>query len=180
VPSLGRHRLDKLQPAHLTAFYPEKSRAQAAGSVRRLHAVLRRDLNIAVWWRLIAVNPATLVEPPPLGRFEIQPWSVEEARIFLADVAGLRVEGRWVVGLALRLRQGETLGLAWEDIDFTAAILRVRRSLQRQPDGTLPLTQPKTPRSQRLFPLPGDVLDALVFTTGTDTPIHPRNDNRSF
>jgi hypothetical protein len=39
--------------------------------------------------------------------------------------------GRWVVALSLGLRQGEALGLWWEDVDLEAGLLRVRRQLTR-------------------------------------------------
>jgi hypothetical protein len=38
---------------------------------------------------------------------------------------------RWGLALILGLRQGEALGLQWDDVDFDASTLRVRRALQR-------------------------------------------------
>ena len=110
---------------------------------------------------------------------------------------------RRLVGLALGLRQGEALGLWWEDIDLNAGLLRVRRALQRQRGGGLVFTDPKTQRSKRTLPLPAPLLTALrdhqqeqakeqitagslwrgspcVFTTPVGTPIDPRNDYREF
>jgi integrase len=108
-----------------------------------------------------------------------------------------------LVGPALGLRQGEALGLWWEDIDLPAGLLRVRRALQRQRGGGLVFTAPKTARSKRTIPLPGQLVHALedhqarqdkervaagllwrgspyVFTTPVGTPIDPRNDYREF
>ncbi|MGW3603298.1 site-specific integrase [Micromonospora sp. NPDC005161] len=102
-----------------------------------------------------------------------------------------------------RLRQVEVLGLRWEDVDLTAGTLRVRGQLQRDPDsGGLVFVETKTARSRRTLPLPSTVLAALchhqqsqaaerleadrwadpglVFATSVGTPIHPRNDYRSF
>ncbi len=203
VPALGRHRLDALRPNHLSAFYREKAATLSVGSVRRLHAVLRRALNVAVRWQLISVNPASLVEPPSLPHHEVLPYSVAEARAFLEVAKNDRLYARWVVGIALGLRQGEALGLRWSDVDLDAGVLHVRRSLQRNPDtGRLQLLEPKTIRSRRTIPLPPSALQALrehrsrqaqerlaaaswadpdlVFTTRVGTPIHPRNDHRSF
>lgn len=80
VPALGRHRLDVLRPQHLSEFYRDRARVLSVGSVRRLHAVLRRALNVAVRWQMISVNPATLVQPPSLKYQEVQPYTVDEAR----------------------------------------------------------------------------------------------------
>ena len=113
------------------------------------------------------------------------------------------MQARWLVGLALGLRQGEALGLWWEDIDLDTGLLRVRRALQRQRGGGLVFTDPKTQRSKRTLPLPAPLLTALrdhrqqqakeqitagslwqgslcVFTTPVGTPIDPRNDYREF
>jgi integrase len=203
-PGLGRHRLDVLKPSHISSFYREQGQRLSAGSVRRLHALIRRSLTIAVRWGLIASNPALLVEPPALGHHEIEPLSLDEARRFLNALEGHRLKARWVIGLALGLRQGEVLGLRWTDVDLDAGVLRVNRALQRQSDGALKLVEPKTARSRRTVPLPQSVVDAmklrrseqdaerdkagalwndsygLVFTTAVGTPVHPRNDYRSF
>lgn len=203
IPSLGRIRLDRLRPQHLSEFYRDKSQRLSPGSVRRLHAVMRHALNVAVRWQLITTNPALAVEPPPVRPAELSPWSESEAQQFLSVVRSTRLEARWLLALAAGLRQGEALGLAWRDVDIEAGLLRVRRALQRQPDGGLMLVPPKTPRSRRVVPLSKTVADALrdhlirqqeeyrsaerpwdssglVFVTGNGTPIHPRNDYRMF
>ena len=51
------------------------------------------------------------------------------------------------------LRQGEALGLRWQDIDFPARTLSVRKQLQRS-DGEFQLVEPKTARSRRTLALP--------------------------
>lgn len=49
----------------------------------------------------------------------------------LLEASRLRNSARWVVALALGLRQGEALGLQWEDVDLDAGYLRIRRSRLR-------------------------------------------------
>ena len=44
---------------------------------------------------------------------------------------GQRNSARWALALALGLRQGEALGLRWEDVNLDHGILRVRRSRLR-------------------------------------------------
>ncbi len=106
-----------------------------------------------------------------------------------------------IVALAvLGLRRSEALGLRWEDIDLTAGVLRIRRSLHRV-DGHLSVFPTKTQRSARTVPLPKFVTRVLkewqakqeeeraelgknwpdlgyVFTTPLGTPIDPRNCTR--
>jgi len=165
--------------------------------------MLRRALTVAVRWGLLQVNPATMVDPPPLAQREVQPLTLTEARVLMTAAANDRLHARWVVGLSLGLRQGEVLGLQWSDVELDAGRLHVRRSLRRQPDGTLLLTATKTSRSNRVLPMPDPLIAALtehqarqaeesallgaartdsafVFTTSLGTPIHPRNDYRAF
>jgi integrase len=58
------------------------------------------------------------------------------------------------------LRPGEMLGLRWEDVDFKAGALRVRRCLKALPDPvtgkrTLVLEELKTKQSRRTIRMPG-------------------------
>ncbi len=62
--------------------------------------------------------------------------------------------------MALGLRQGEALGLRWEDIDFDGGTIRVRNQLQRI-DGKLTLVPPKTKRSRRALVMPTMIVDSL-------------------
>jgi integrase len=123
--------------------------------------VIRRALNVAVKWQLITTNPATLVDSPQAGQHEITPLSADEARRLIRAAHGDRMAARWLVGLALGLRQGEALGLWWDDIDLHTGLLRVRQSLQRQHGGGLVFTEPKTHRSKRTIPLPAPLVKAL-------------------
>jgi integrase len=127
VPAIGRYRLDKLRPAHLLELYNAKAAESLSGaSVRHMHAVIRRALNVAVKWQLVAVNPAALVDAPQARQHEITLLSAAEARQLIRAADGDRMAARWLVGLALGLRQGEALGLWWDDIDLAAGVLRVR------------------------------------------------------
>lgn len=79
---------------------------------------MRRALTIAVRWGLIPSNPVLMVDPPSLARFEVEPYSIDEAKSLLQAGANERLEARWVIALMLGLRQGEVLGLGGQHIDF--------------------------------------------------------------
>lgn len=139
-PHLGSLPLDRIGPQHVTAFYRQLSQALAPSSVRRVHAVLRRALTVAVRWGLIQTNPAQLVDPPSVQRTVIQPYSVEEAEAFLAVAAQDRLEVRWVMALTLGPRQGEVLGLGWQHIDFEKQLIMVERARPATPAERQPVT----------------------------------------
>jgi integrase len=79
--------------------------------------------------------------------------SPDEARAFLKAIKGRRLEALFSVALSLGLREGEVLGLRWEDVQLESASLTVRYQLQRI-DGKLQLVEPKTEKSRRTVNMP--------------------------
>lgn len=61
----------------------------------------------------------------------MEPYSVQEVQRLLKAADQHRNSARWAVALALGLRQGEVLGLRWEDVDLGGGFLVVRRSRHR-------------------------------------------------
>ena len=106
------------------------------------------------------------------------------------------------VALAMGLRRGEALGLAWSDVDLENGRLTVRQALHRV-DGELRLEQVKTDASVAVLPIPAPLVSilrghrtrqleerftagaqwretGLVFTTASGGFLEPRNINRVF
>lgn len=78
-------------------------------------------------------NAAALAKPPRIEEpeEEIDPYSVEEVQSLLIEVNKRRNSARWMLALALGLRQGETLGLRWSDVDLANEYLKLRRNRLR-------------------------------------------------
>jgi integrase len=202
-PALGHHQLAKLAPQHVQTMMNDKLAAGLSPrTVQYLRAVLRQALGQALKWGLVHRNVATLVDPPRSIRHDITFLTPEQARTLLDAAKGDRLEALYSVALALGLRQGEALGMRWEDIDLDGGSVTVRYALQRI-DGTLRLVEPKTSRSRRTVSLPAGVSSALlahrdrqafersfagdrwvetglVFTTPKGTPLDARNVVRHF
>ncbi len=68
---------------------------------------------------------------PKLTEEEVDPYGIDEIQRLLEVVSERRNGARWVVALALGLRQGEALGLKWTDVDLDQGTLRVRRGRLR-------------------------------------------------
>jgi integrase len=163
IPALGQVPLGKLGPQHVQGFLNQKLRqGRLSGrTIQYLHAVLRAALNQALRWRLVQVNVATLVDPPRAERHEVHPLTPREARTLLDAAQGDRLAALYALALAVGLRQGEALGLHWEDVDLEAGNLRVRVALQRQDGRGLQSVEPKTARSRRGIVLPPYVVESL-------------------
>jgi integrase len=161
IPEIGRIPLARLTPQHVQAMLNAKLRSGLAPrSVLHIRAVLRRALNQALRWGLVTRNVATLVDPPRAPRYEVQAMTPEQARALLNAVRGDRLEALYTIALALGLRQGEALGLQWDDLDLDAGTVTVRHALQRI-SGRLQLVEPKTDRSSRTIPMPTAVVTSL-------------------
>ncbi|HEY8789882.1 MAG TPA: tyrosine-type recombinase/integrase [Actinopolymorphaceae bacterium] len=162
VPAVGHHRIDRLQPEHLDAWYLELAdEGLAPATILQLHRILSRALKVAMQRGKIARNVCSLIDAPSLRREEVVPFSTAEARALLAAARGLRNEARWSVALALGLRQGEALALRWEDVDLETGTLTVRRSMQRLVGKGLVFDEPKSRAGRRTIMPPNGLRDAL-------------------
>jgi integrase len=203
VPALGRHQLQKLSAQHLQQLLNQKRESGlSARSVQYIHATLRAALNDAVNMDLVKRNVATQVQTPRAPRHEISPLSPEQARRLLDVAHSHRLGALFSVALALGLRQGEALGLRWQDVNLDDGTLRVVNQLQRV-EGTLQLTPPKSEQSRRTIAVPDAVVTQLrqhriaqlqerlvagdewvdtdhVFTTTIGTPLDDSNVRRIF
>jgi integrase len=162
IPALGHHRLDRLQPEQVEAFYVEcETNGLATASVLQCHRILSRALKVATQRGKIARNVCTLVDAPSVSRSEVEPLTEKEARQLLATARSFRNGARWSIALALGLRQGEALGLQWKDLDLETGTLTVRRALQRLKGQGLIFVEPKSQAGRRTVALPGPLRAGL-------------------
>jgi integrase len=212
IPALGTVPLQKLSVQKVREFMSGKSvqpmEADAPGTfsartVKHMRDTLRAALNVAMRDGLILRNPAALAIPPrEATQHEPMVLGPDEARGFVKAIEGTRFEALFSVALALGLREGEILGLRWQDVDLERGTLTVRFQLQRIAK-KLTLTEPKTKRSCRTIALPAIAVKALrahqmrqegdkqfagarwretgmVFTTSIGTMLDARNMLRDF
>jgi integrase len=160
-PVLGRLKLKKLTPTQIAGFYQDKLAAGlASASVNKLHVVLHKALDQAVKWHIIPRNVAEVVKAPRPSPEEIRPLSREQAKVLLEVAQADRFEAIYVLAVTTGLRQGELLGLKWEDVDLEEGVVRVRRTLTRH-KARLLLGEPKTKRSRRTVRISETAVEAL-------------------
>ena len=163
-PTLGRVKLKDLSVVHVRGLYRERlDSGLAPRMVQLIHVVLHKALKQAVMDGLIPRNVTEAVKAPRPEKKEIEPLSPEQARVLLdaASEAGDRFEALYVLAVSTGMRQGELLGLKWEDVDFEAGTLQVRRTLSTATGGGFRFGAPKTAKSRRSIRLPGMALSAL-------------------
>jgi len=116
----------------------------ASQTVKHIRTVLSIALGRALKWNMVPRNAAQLTDAPKVERKPVKTFNEDDAKKFLATVRGTRLEAFYAVAVALGLRRGEVLGLAWEDVDFEAGKLQINQSLQRV-DHKLTLAPPNSP-----------------------------------
>jgi integrase len=160
-PTLGGTKLAAVTPAHLHRLYRAKlEEGLAPKSVKYIHTTLHRALKQAVRWGLVPRNVAASVDPPKVSTPEMRPLIRVQACTLLEAARGNRLEALYVLAVTTGMRQGELLGLGWEDVDPNAGVVRVRKTLTLAKGGPR-LTEPKTRGSRRQIRLTNSAVGAL-------------------
>jgi integrase len=138
-PVFGRIKLKSLTPNHVRTLYRKKlDSGLAPRTVNYVHTTLHKALKDAVSDGLVPRNAASVKAPRP-DKPEIRPLSPDQARKLIAAAreAGDRFEALYVLALHCGLREGELLGLRWDDVDFggSSATLHTRRTLSETRTG---------------------------------------------
>lgn len=211
IPAIGRIKLKDLKTRDIQNLINEKmenGRVEGEGglsprTVKYIYSTLHTALKQAVRERIIPFNVAEAVELPKKRKKEMNTLSAEESRRFLQTTRKSPLHAAYLLALSTGLRQGEILGLKWEDIDFDEGALTVKRQLLRTTDQGLVLEEPKTKHSRRTISLnkevikelklhkkeqnevklkagPGSQDNDLLFFTDEGKPIDPRNFFRRF
>jgi integrase len=197
VPTLGRLKLKNLTTTHVRGLYREKlDHGLSPTSVQRVHALLHKALKQAVHDGLVPRNITETVKAPRQSRKEMSTLTREQARHFLNEAKGDRLAALYLLAIHTGLRQGELLGLKWNDVDLDRGTLQVRRILSAAKEGPT-FTTPKNNkgRSVRLTAQAVQALrdhrtrqaeeklkhdgfwqdQSLVFTTLVGTPLNRHN-----
>jgi integrase len=86
--------------------------------------------------------------------------TADEARALLAATAGDRLMPLWRLALITGFRQGELLGLAWDDVDLEAGFVTMSSQLARR-DGAWVRVAPKTGRRLQRIALDPATVEVL-------------------
>jgi integrase len=128
-------------------------------TVRYVRALLSTALADGVREDLLGRNVAAAVRLPTV-RSNFEPFTAAEARNYLRVAKTHRHGTLFELALRTGLRQGELLGLKWDDLDLDAGHLTVRRTLARTPGGAT-FQDVKTHRSARRISIPQECVTSL-------------------
>jgi integrase len=175
VAALGSVKLVRLTPAQVERFLRDmaeegyvtrtgKRRQYAAQTIRETRSLFIDAIRRAEKEGLATRNVAALADLPQAQRRRSRSMTLAEVRLLLA--ADLTPWWRAFITTAIMcgLRPGELLGLRWEDVDFAAGVIRIRRCLKAVEENgrnVLRLEDLKTEQSKRTLRMPAAVAAVL-------------------
>lgn len=133
IPGIGAHRLDRIQPEHFEKLYSKMLESgKKPGTVHQVHRTARTALGEAQRRGHLPRNPVAVAKAPRVEEEEVDPIDPSDVQRLLGAALHRRNGVRFVIALALGIRQGEALGLKWEHLDEERQTLRIRKAIQRQ------------------------------------------------
>ena len=164
LPTLGKLRLVDLRPVHIRGLMEgRRAEGKSSRTCNKIREVMRKVLNAVnrEYPGYLPFNAAELVDPMPQIAVRDQViLDPEQVHLLVARAREHRDGPFWVFVLATGARQGEGLGLCWEDVDLEDGKVFIRRELQYL-KGAWHVLPPKTRKSERPIPLANAAREAL-------------------
>lgn len=150
VPYFGDRKLKSITPEDVeglkTAISMEKV---SPATVVRYLVVAKMVFKTALIWGYTATNPAMYIKRPRTKKYEPQFLTPDEIKR-LVEATPAKHKALMATACYTGMRQGEILGLKWDDIDFENKRVYVQRTLQ---EGDF--YGPKSEASRRSVDIPG-------------------------
>jgi len=199
TPELGHVKVKDLRPDTVRSLYREKLDSGLSNrTVRLVHTELNKALKQAVLDWVLPRNVCEAVKAPRQLKREIHPLVPAQSAMLLEVARGDRLEALFVLAVTAGLREGELLGLRWEDVDLECGAVQVRRQLARTKKDGISFTTPKRGKSRSVtlaeraakalrnhqerqneeqlrLSTPSSQYGNLVFTSTAGTPLDPSN-----
>lgn len=162
IPRFGEQHLEQIKRGEILEFRAElrkrrlkNGRTLSPDRVNHIISPLRMMLDEAAL-RYDFISPMAGIKGLPVGRSEVEPFTLDEVQKILATVRD-DFRNYYTVRFLTGLRTGEIDGLQWRYIDFDRREVLVRQALV---DGEL--GQTKTDGSARDVLMSGPVFEALA------------------
>ncbi len=205
IPDIGDHELNELRAVTVQCYITELLRSGnlrtegglSPNSVNSIINVIQSSLKTAHMLGFTEEYIGDKLKRPRTCEKQVECFSLAEQKII--EKAAMNDKRQKMFGIVVclysGLRLGELLELKWSDIDFKTGILSVTRSCHdgkdREGRYCRIIDTPKTASSERMIPIPRQLLSALreqkkksnssyVVSDKQGTPVAVRSYQRSF
>ncbi|NTV89857.1 MAG: site-specific integrase [Clostridiales bacterium] len=162
-------------------------------------------LQKAVRWQILSDNPARRIDTPSVKKTEVPHYELDTALLMLDYLDKEPIKHRAIIYVALysQMREGEIMGLNWNNLNECKQTLSVKRASQYIPGQGTFEKNPKNDSSIRTEDIPKEVVDILlqwkeeqkkekkaagtmwqkssrIFTTWDGKPMHPYTPSKWF
>jgi len=162
IPSIGNYELRKINPRLINSLLATmRDAGQSVRSQQQARALLSIAFSEAENLNYVASNPVRKVKNPQGSTRVISPLKIEDVKRLLQTYSGTYLSARLHIAMVCGLRQGEALGLCWQDIDFEAGTLEIKRQMQLLNNESV-FTRLKTDRSYRTLVLTQETMQSLI------------------
>ena len=131
IPRLGRHRLNKLTPMHITTTWNKMmSDGVGVSTIQHCQSFLSHAINQAIGRSLMVQNPCNFATIPKLPHREITIIDENDVALFLnhTEVSDIDYHPFYHAAFQTGMRRGELAALQWRDVDLLGMQLQVNRS----------------------------------------------------
>jgi len=162
VPALGNMQLNKISKREIATLMSSMAANKiGARSQNQALALISKCMKSAVDSGLILANPAQGLAKSPEQKAQITPLNENQVLALLDKHQGTFMGARLHIAFC-GLRQGEALGLQWNDIDFEEGTMKVHQQSQ-EVDGVRKFVKLKTESSVRTVILSDTAIEALKY-----------------
>lgn len=126
-----------------------------------IHQVLHKAIGQAVKWGLVSRNVTNLAEHPNNKQKTPVTLSIAQVKQLLDFMKEDRLYPLYLLVMSTGMREGELLGLHWEDLDLDHEIITVRHQAQEIWRKGMIIKEPKTEAIKLPSELTEKVLDYL-------------------
>lgn len=160
-PTFGQRPLNSILHSDVQAWVGELSAKYAPRTVASSLVQLSSIFSAALRDRIVDRNPCDGISKPKIPKEKVVPLEDHEIESIIGELPGyLKVMAR--VSEATGLRLSECTGITVNRIDFLGKRLTVDRQLVTPSRGAPYLSSTKTEGSDRVVPLPGDIVALLA------------------
>lgn len=148
---------------HLRAVQQDNGKPLSQSTIRHYYTFLKIVFNFAERHDLLIRNPMLKVSPPKAEKKPVEFFTQQEAQEFLdaLKTAPIRWQALMTLLISTGLRRGEGVGLQWQDVDYNAASITVRRNVTYTPGQGISVGTPKSTTGNRNVPVTSGLIRLL-------------------